>query len=333
VISSGEFARIAVLRRRAARRSAFVVLGIGDDAALLRPTPGHEIAVSTDLLVEGIHFRLDWTTLALLGRKALAVSLSDMAAVGAAPRAALLSIAAPAAFADESLSNLYDGALAIADVFGVTVAGGDLSSTSGPLTIDAVLVGEVEAGRALRRAGARAGDDLYVSGSLGTSARGLALLESGLRLEAAGGPERDALRAHLAPEPRVALGRALLERRLATAAIDLSDGLSSDVRHLCDESGTGVAIFAGALPLGASLEEALHGGEQYELVFASPPAARPAIAELAAKLDLALTRIGVFGGPPAEVVLDVAGRLTALPRRGWDHFGGRRPGADAPGSG
>jgi thiamine-monophosphate kinase len=322
VTGGGEFGRIAAIRRRAARRSAAVPLGIGDDAALLRPSPGRELAVSTDLLVEGVHFRLDWTTPALLGHKALAVSLSDMAAMGAAPVAAFLSIAVPARLGETFLDGLYEGALAIADRLGAVVAGGDFSSTPGPLTIDAVLVGEVESGRALRRSAVRPGDELYVSGTLGSSARGLVLLRAGARPDGATGPDRAALLAHLAPEPRVALGRALVERGLSAAAVDLSDGLSSDVRHLCEESGVGVTVEAAALPASGSLEEALHGGEQYELLFACAPEAREAVAALAAELGLPLTRIGRFGGPAGDVLLESEGSLDPLAPRGWDHFSG-----------
>jgi thiamine-monophosphate kinase len=317
---SGEFERIAEIRRRAERRSAFVALGIGDDAAVLRPTDGFATCISTDLLVEDVHFRLDWTTPELLGHKALAVSLSDMSAMGAVPRAALFSVAAPRACPADVIRRLYDGIFALADRFDVEVVGGDSSHSPGPLVIDSVVVGEVERGRELRRSGARSGDELWVSGVLGSSARGLALLASGVRYETSLGPERDAIRAHLAPEPRVALGRALAERGLATAALDVSDGLSSDVRHLCDESGIGVVIGELTLPAFGSADEALHGGEQYELLFSARPEASESIRALAGELSVQLTRIGRFEGTATDVFLENGSERSPLQPRGWDHF-------------
>jgi thiamine-monophosphate kinase len=317
----GEFERIAEIRRRTARRSAFVALGVGDDAALLSPSEGFESAVSADLLVEGVHFRLDWTTPELLGHKALAVSLSDLAAMGAIPRAALFGVAVPAECESEFVLRLYDGILALADRFGVVVVGGDTSSSPGPVVIDSVVIGEVERGRAMRRSGARASDELWVSGTPGLSALGLSLLRSGTSHDASTGVEHDAIQAHLAPEPRIALGRALVELGLARAAIDVSDGLSSDVRHLCDESGVGVVIDAASLPSIRTPEDALHGGEAYELLFAAEPGAERALRALSDTLSVPLTRIGKFDGLPASVLLDSGSGRSTLPAKGWDHFG------------
>jgi thiamine-monophosphate kinase len=316
----GEFERIAEIRRRAARRSAFVGLGIGDDAAVLRPTEGFATCISTDLLVEGVHFRLDWTTPKLLGHKALAVSLSDMAAMGAIPRVALFGVAVPRTSPVGLVRDLYSGIFALADRFDVEVVGGDMSVSPGPVVVDSIVVGEVERERELRRSGARDGDELWVSGVLGSSAHGLALLAAGARLETAVGADRDAIRAHVAPEPRVSLGRALVERRLATAALDISDGLSSDLRHLCDESGMGVVVDEGALPAFGGADEALDGGEQYELLFSARPDVHEAIRSLADELSIALTRIGRFEGAAGDVYLENADGRSPLPSRGWDHF-------------
>lgn len=315
---SGEFERIAKLRARAGRRSAHVPLGIGDDAALLAPSPGMEIAFSSDLSVEAVHFRVDWAGPELAGAKALLVSISDMAAMGAEPRAALVSVALPATVDDRFVEALYTGLLAAADRFGVVVAGGDFSSTLGPVTIDTIVLGEVERGRALRRSGARPGDILWVSGVLGSSAEGLRLLAAGTRRESATEHQAQAISAHLEPEPRVALGRALVKRSLATAAIDLSDGLSSDVRHLCNASNVGVVIDAETLPRFGALEDALHGGEQYELLFASPADREHEVEKLGAELRVRLTPIGVFAGE--GVRLRSEGEERPLPPRGWDHF-------------
>lgn len=316
-----EFERIANIRRRASRPAGAVRLGIGDDAAVLHPESGFETVVSTDLLVEDVHFDLSWSTPELLGRKALAVSLSDMAAMGAIPRAAFLSLALPSKLDDEYLDAFFSGFLGLGDRFGVTLAGGDFSSTSGPFIVNVAITGEVEAERALRRSGAQPGDLLFVSGSLGSSAAGLRQLQSGMTLDTAStGMDLDAIRSHVAPSPRVELGRALVLTGAATAAIDLSDGLSSDLRHLCDESGIGAVVEASLLPTHFSLEDALHGGEQYELLFAVPPALVQRIELIAHQLKTELTRIGRFEHPGAGVWLERDGRGEVLEPRGWDHF-------------
>lgn len=318
---ASEFERIAALMKRAARPAPDVVLGIGDDGALIRQHAGHETVVTTDLLVEGVHFRLEWLTPELLGRKAVAVSLSDVAAMGGMPRAAFLSVAIPARLGDAFVDAFFTGALAICDRFGVTIAGGDLSSSPGPVIVDSVLVGETETGRALRRTGARPGDSIYVSGTLGSSASGLAQLLGGVTLDTATtGMDLDAIRTHLAPMPRVELGHALAHTGLASAAIDVSDGLSSDLRHICAASGVGAVVDETAVPTTVGIDLALHGGEQYELLFAASPAHAERIAMLASELRLELTRIGRFEGAPDEVYLENASGRTPLEPKGWEHF-------------
>jgi thiamine-monophosphate kinase len=318
---AGEFERIAEIRRRAQRPGGAVRVGIGDDAAVLAPEPGLETVVTTDLLVEGVHFDLTWSTPELLGRKALAVALSDVAAMGAIPRAAFVSLAVPARLDDAFLEAFYSGVLQFADRFVTTLAGGDLSSSPGPLVIDSVLVGEVEPGRALCRSGAREGDLVYVSGALGSSAAGLRQLRSGMTLDTATtGMDLDAIRSHVAPMPRVELGRALLLTSAASAAIDVSDGFSSDLTHICEESGVGAVVDAAALPTHHTLDDALHGGEQYELIFAAPPAFTQRVDLIAHQLKLDLTRVGRFEGPADAVWLDRAGRRERLEPRGWEHF-------------
>jgi len=318
-----EFGRIAEIRRRARRGGASVALGIGDDAAILRPEPGFDTVVATDLLVESIHFDFDWTTPELLGHKALAVSLSDLAAMGARPVAALFSIAMARSFGDESLGRFFDGALRLADRFGVEIVGGDMSSSPGPFVVDAVVLGSIESGRALRRSGARAGDQLWVSGTLGTSARGLELLSAGSRLDSTSETERAAIVAHLAPVPRVELGRALVEGRIATAAIDVSDGLSSDVGHMCVESRVGIVLDGDRLASLGNFDHVLHGGEQYELLFAAPPSNTAAIIDLASSIGVELTPIGRFEGDPEDRFVERAGTRQPLTAHGWDHFAQR----------
>lgn len=318
---TSETDRIADIRRRAARPAGAVRLGIGDDAAILRHEAGFETVVSTDLMIEGVHFDLAWSTPELLGRKALAVSLSDMAAMGAIPRAAFLSLAVPSRVDDAFLDAFYSGLLGLADRFGVVLAGGDLSSSPGPLVVDVAVTGEVEAERALTRAGAKPGDLLYVSGSLGSSSVGLRQLQSGMTLDtAATGMDLDAIRSHVAPSPRVELGRALVLTGTATCAIDVSDGLSTDLRHLCVESGIGAVVEAAKLPTHFALDDALHGGEQYELLFGVPPALAPRVERIVHQLKIDLTCIGRFENPGAGVWLERDGRGEALEPRGWDHF-------------
>lgn len=318
---SGELERIQAIRTRVARPVDSVRVGVGDDAAVIRPEPGMETVVSTDLLVEGVHFRREWATADLLGRKSLAISLSDMAAMGAAPRAAFLSLAVPDTCDDAFLEAFYSGAAAVADRYGVTIAGGDLSSSPGPLCIDSVVTGEVETDRALLRSRARAGQALFVSGALGSSAFGLEQLRSGVTLETATtGMDLDAIRSHLAPTPRIELGRALVMTGYATAAIDISDGLSSDIRRICEASGVGVIINGEAIPTSYDFELALHGGEQYELLFAADTSAAERLALVSHQLKLPITCIGRFEGPASEVLLELNGSRTPLPAGGWEHF-------------
>lgn len=316
-----EFERIARIAGRTARTTGSVRLGIGDDAALLHGVPGFDTVVSTDLLVEGVHFQVDWTTPELLGRKAVAVALSDLAAMGALPRAVFLSLAVPDRLDDEYFDAFYTGAVGYAHRFGATIAGGDLSSSPGPLVIDAVVTGEVEENRALRRSGAQPGDLLFVSGGLGSATAGLRQLLAGTRLDTATtGMDLDAIRTLLAPTPRVELGRALVLTGAATAAIDLSDGLSSDLRHVCRASSVGAIVEASLLPTQHSLEDALHGGEQYELLFACPPVLVDRIALVSHQLKLDLTRIGRFEGAAEDVLLQVGDERRPLEPRGFEHF-------------
>ena len=295
------------------RRARRVSLGIGDDAALLRPSAGMELAVSTDLLLEGRHFRAG-ADARKLGHKSLAVNLSDMAAMGAAPRWATLAIALPVA--DEAwLKNFAAGFFALAGRFGVELIGGD--TTRGPLSICVTILGEVPTGLALFRAGARPGDDVWVSGELGGAA--LALVR----------PEIVAAARRLdEPEPRVELGERL--RGLASAAIDVSDGFAQDLGHILERSGAGAIVEYELLPRPVDVKEirdeklqaqlVLSGGDDYELVFTAPQASRAEVEALASDLKLALSRVGsVQSGEPRLQVLDARGRPMPV-GRGFDHF-------------
>lgn len=302
---------------RGARRGD-VRLGVGDDAAVVAPAAGTELALALDTIVAGIHFPADMAPRAV-GHRALAVNLSDIAAMGAEPAWALLGLTLPAA--DEAwVAEFARGLDELACRHGVALVGGD--TTRGPLTASLTLAGTVPAGRALLRSGARAGDDVWISGTPGDAGAGLAILQGTLR--APGDAREELLRRFLLPEPRVALGLAL--QGLASACIDVSDGLAGDLGKLCAASGVGAAIDAQALPLSPALlaaagaegaiRFALSAGDDYELLFTAPAGARAAIGALAT--GVGCRRIGevTAGG-------GVAVRGAALPRdagHGFDHF-------------
>jgi thiamine-monophosphate kinase len=289
---------------------------VGDDCALLRPNAGLDLAVTTDMLVEGRHFAAHAVPRSL-GHKALAVNLSDLAAMGAAPRWALLAIGLPVA-EEDWLAQFSAGLFALAERFGVELIGGD--TTRSPLrTISIVAIGEVPAGVALYRGGARPGDDIWVSGELGGAA--LALRRPDI--------SEAAHRLH-EPEPRVELGERL--RGIAHAAIDVSDGLVGDLGHILERSRSGAVVDYARIPRAAAFARigdaelerdcVLSGGDDYELVFTAAADERPVLEALGRELGLALTRIGTIeAGAPRLVLLDARGAPMAY-RGGYDHFGG-----------
>lgn len=314
-MGAGEFDLIARIRARAGMRDD-VVLGIGDDAALLAPPPGRQLVVTADTLNDGVHFP-HGTLPADLGWKALAVNLSDLASMGAEPAWCTLSLSLPQG--DTAwIDGFLDGFLALAREHGIVLVGGD--TTRGPLSVSVTAMGFVDAGRALRRDGARVGDDVWVTGTLGDAAGALALLE------------RDpvgVLRLRLdRPTPRVEAGRALID--VASACVDVSDGLLADLGHVATRSGVGAQVEIDALPASDALCAAFDaatrmpmqasGGDDYELCFTAPADARARIAVLASSLDLRITRIGRM--VPGEGVHPVRadGDLWTPPRRGYDHF-------------
>jgi thiamine-monophosphate kinase len=318
----GEQELIAAIRSRAVqlranrRKNGFLTLGIGDDCAVLRPQRGKELVVTTDLSLENVHFRRDWHPSQSVGHRCLARGLSDLAAMGARPEAAFLSLAVPAELTGPWMDGFLDGLMALAELHHVPLAGGDMAKS--PLVVaDIVLLGSVPKGKALLRSGARAGDVIYVTGALGGSAAELRAL--GLRP----GDYRGRYKVghpHLYPEPRLAAGRKLMRGGLATAAIDLSDGLSTDLAHLCEESRLAAEINVEALPVDAraTLEQALHGGEDYELLFtASPKTKVPS--QVGGVLTHAIGRMKKKGKGP-QMVLDTDGARTVLKPGGWNHF-------------
>lgn len=341
---NGEFDFIGEIRRRARRSPApaDLILGIGDDAAILRQQSGRETLITVDLLVEDVDFRLDYAVPRWLGHKALAVSLSDIAAMGGVPRFSLLTLGIPPSLSGDEATAFREeflaGYLEIAGEHGVTLIGGDMSSMPERLIADSIVIGECRAGGAVTRSGARAGDVLWVTGEIGASAAGLRLLLDGQRVKR--GKEADddglqaALRAHLRPTPRVALGRALGESGIATSMIDISDGLTQDLSHLCEESRVAAIVEREALPVsrclalvGADDEErlrlAIGGGEDFELLFTASPDATADIQSISDSLNVPITRIGKIvernGSTPALLLRD-GGRLLPLTPRGYDHF-------------
>ena len=319
-----EFALIERFFRRAPRDPA-VRIGIGDDGAVIAPTPATELVLSVDMLVEGRHF-FAGTDPRRLGHKALAVNLSDLAAMGATPRFALLAGALPDA--DEAwLAAFCAGFQALADAFGVELVGGD--TTRGPRNLCVTVMGEVPPGQAITRSGAQPDDDIYVSGTLGDAALALAALQGTMALD------RGALAAAQArlemPAPRVALGQRL--RGVATAALDVSDGLTGDLAHILTSSGAGATIDLVALPRAPALARmldgseralALHcllaGGDDYELCFTANFAARERLVALAAETGVPLTRIGAITAGRDLVVRDEHGRALADVPQAFDHF-------------
>jgi thiamine-monophosphate kinase len=304
-----------LIRRFFTRLPHHALLGVGDDGALLAPAAGCELVVSTDMLVEGRHFLPD-TDAEALGWKTLAVNLSDMAAMGALPRWALLAAVLPAPTVDW-LEAFSRGFFACAAAFDVDLVGGD--TTRGPRAFCVTLLGEVPAGQALRRSGAQPGDSIWVSGRPGRAALGLAHLQGRAVLA---GPELSACLAALhRPQPRVALGLAL--RGLAHAAIDVSDGLLADLGHILEASGCAAHLAIPDLPQeGLARDCFLAGGDDYELVFTAPAASDDAMRRLGQTLELPLTRIGVIvaGAAGSLILHDADGRAIVPTQRGFDHF-------------
>jgi thiamine-monophosphate kinase len=346
----GEDALLHHLRRRIPGGPG-VALGVGDDAAVVETSP--LTLVTTDGLVEGVHFVREWAVPRLLGRKALSVNLSDVAAMAGIPRYAVVSLCLPPQTPVAFVDGLYDGLLERAAETGVSLVGGNLAAIRGPITISVTLLGQVA--RAVGRGGAQAGDLVVVTGTLGAAAAGLRLLGQGARLdedgqlastgvwtESSSGVLRRCLRAQLDPEPPLAFSRALAEVELVHAAIDLSDGLSLDLRRLCEASGLVATIDAFAVPVskeaasveraqgGDPLATALHGGEDYGLLLAAPPGYLDALKDIAVIWDLPLTVLGEFSAGEPEVLLQAGEDRMPLAVGAHDHFLAQPPGSGPP---
>lgn len=312
-------------RRARSGSPGHVVLGIGDDCALLAPTPGMQSAISTDLLVEGRHF-FAGADPRMLGHKCLAVNLSDLAAMGAKPVGFTLALSLPGAD-PEWLDAFSGGLFALADLHDCALIGGD--TTRGPLAVCITVFGEIAPGHALRRDAARAGHDIWISGTLGDARLALA----GYWKEIALDPDAHALastRMHM-PTPRVELGRALAALPVAHAALDISDGLVGDLGHILEASQVGATLDVDALPAGPALAQqalllrrrfTLAGGDDYELCFTAPRAQRDAVIAAAASARTPVTRVGTIDARPGLRFVDAAGHALEMDVKGWDHFGG-----------
>jgi len=306
-----------------------VPLGIGDDAAVVRASRALDWVVSTDAFVEGAHFLARLHPARSIGYKALARATSDLAAMGATPRWFLLTLSLPTRRAGNWLDEFARGMSGAAHRFGMRLIGGDVSRHTS-IVAALTVIGEVRTGRAMRRSGARPGDAIYVTGRLGAAEAGLGLLRRGGPTAIKRHARSYSLQRHLYPEPRLAIGEWLAREKLASAAMDLSDGVSTDLARLCEASGAGALLRSDAIPCAPDarsesptpwqrlLLRALHGGEDYELLFTVPPRRAKRIPQTFHGVPI--TRIGEITSQRGVRLLDRAGRLRLLSAGGWDHF-------------
>ncbi len=320
----GEFELIDKIRRRA-NIGPEIRLGIGDDCSSIVVPPNCELLTSTDLLLEGVHFCLDWTDLRSLGIKSVAVNISDLAAMGARPVSLHLAVGLPANFSDEQVEQYLNGIFAGLDRYKVSLTGGDTCRSGGPLVISVTVQGVCHKDRLIKRDGAVAGDDLWVSGTLGDSGLALRLLQSNKTLPAFLADR------HFRPEARAELGEQLGNLGLATAMLDLSDGLSGDLGHLLKVSAVGASVNMDKLPLSneflielrkdqSLLDLAICGGEDYELLFTAHPDKRPCVEQLSEEMNLPLTLIGTITGDQ-KLQFYKEGNLNYKPENSaFDHF-------------
>ena len=323
VVPLPEKALISEIRRLANSRRGhhklFVQTGIGDDCSVLRPDPKSEILITTDFTLEGVHFRREWHPPESVGHRCLARGLSDIAAMGGVPLAAFLSVAFPSDLPQAWVRSFLRGLTKLGAQHGVTLAGGDTAQSPGGILADIIVVGTVPRGQAILRSGARPGDRIFVTGELGGSAAAVR------QMEKAKVSPRD-YRRHFYPEPRTDVGRVLREKKLATAMIDTSDGLSTDLSHICEESRVGAEIDVMAIPRAhvgkpnreVDLDLALHGGEDYELLFT----ARPGVRIPNQIAGVTVTQIGRITRKKTMVLRSREGRSQRLEPRGWEHFRG-----------
>jgi thiamine-monophosphate kinase len=306
-------------------RDAYSLAKVGDDCAVLPKDGDLDQLITADLLVEHVDFELNWTSPQALGHKALAVSLSDIAAMGGSPKWALLSIGIPEKLWNMGfLDSFYAGWHALATEFDVELVGGDISKSIHDLTIDSIVLGEVPKGRAILRSGARPGDSIYVTGSLGGAAGGLEVLRGQRNVEDSGDAAKRLIEKQLQPKPQLDMGKSLQQLGIATSMIDVSDGLSSDLRHICKASNVGAVIDADRLPVDPdlraifdateSLAMAVNGGEDFELLFTGSED------KVSAANITGITRIGEITSDKSGISLIDRGRTVKLEPRGYRHF-------------
>lgn len=326
----GEFPLIARFRRRFQGAGTGVVRGIGDDTAVLRLTPGRMLLATTDSAIEGVHFRRSTIAARDLGRRVLAVNLSDIASMGGEPRWALVSLGLPADLPVDFVDELSEGLADEAGQFGAVVVGGNVARSPDRIVVDVTLLGEVESNRVLYRNGARPGDRILVTGTLGDSAAGLAILQGVLDTP----PELASYlrNRHRLPTPRVEAGRAIALSGLATSMIDLSDGLASDLSHVTEDSRVGAVVEEVRVPLSAELREAariagidpmdwaLRGGEDYELLFTAPASGVKEIVKAVKKIGVDVTDVGEITATTENWLLRSNGARDRLFGSLWQHF-------------
>jgi thiamine-monophosphate kinase len=305
------------LTRRRATGAKRLIAGIGDDCAVLRIPAGHDTLVTTDFSLEGVHFRREWDSPQNIGHRCLTRGFSDIAAMGGEPVAAFLSLALPARTPQRWADGFLKGLLKLANEFGVPLAGGDTSQSPDKILPDIIVVGSVPKSKAILRSGAHPGDRIYVTGELGGAAAELDELCSTRQ-------RTISRRSSILPQPRINVGRLLRERGIATAMIDISDGLSTDLSHICDESGVGAQVWANAIPRAqfrrrqVDLRFALHGGDAYELLFTTPK--RTIVP--ASIGGVKITAIGEITRNKSIFLLRGDGSRTVLDPQGWEYFRG-----------
>ena len=311
---------ISKIRRLAGKRSArhnadALVAGIGDDCAVLRIPTGHETLITTDFSVEGVHFRREWHSPQFIGHRCLTRGLSDIAAMGGEPIAVFLSLALPARTPQRWVDGFLEGLLKLAKKFHVPLAGGDTTQSPDRILADIVVLASAPQGQAILRSGARPGDRIYVTGALGVAAAETDFLYSRAQF-------RNKRTGSTLPQPRLTIGRILRERKIATAMIDISDGLSTDLSHICEESGVGAEVFKDAIPRAkfrrheVDLRFALHGGDAYELLFTARKQVR-----VPSSIDgVPLTAIGEITRTKKMIIIDAGNGRRHLRPQGWEHF-------------
>ncbi|GMR04160.1 MAG: thiamine-phosphate kinase [Thermodesulfobacteriota bacterium] len=328
----GEDRLISEIIGRFSRRDSRLIKGIGDDAAVAAQRPANVLLATTDVLIEGVHFQSSYTPARLLGRKALAISLSDIAAMGGDPTFFLVSLGLPPDTTEDFLKDFYRGIDEEAKKFRAVLAGGNISRSK-TVFISLTLSGSMSGKEVIYREGAKVGDDIHVTGTLGDSALGLKVLKEHGAGVLKKGPFKGAAKKHLDPTPRMEAGKAIAKKRLATAMIDISDGLVLDLERLAEASRIGALVDSKAIPMSADLKRygrpwkgkalklALSGGEDYELLFTARPEKKGAIEKTAKRLGLPITRIGkVIARSKGVTVMDEKGRPVKTTRPGFVHF-------------